>query len=135
MAMVEDVTAATTAVDTTADAGAITDGAAEVGAIRVTAGVGDSGWDSAGGGHTGIRTTTVTALGDTPILTTIHIVLLATIALITGTTILPRRIPDHNPGTTRRLLRDHPRRQGHRTTRPVKVRMIGQGVASFPLTG
>jgi len=136
MAMVEDATAATTAADTMVGAGAITGGAAEVGAIQVMVGVGDSGLDSAGGGHTGIHTTTATALGgDTRILTTIRIVLLATNALITGTTILRHQIPGHKPRTTRRLLRDHPRRQDLRTIRPVMVRMMSRAVPFFQLTG
>lgn len=128
MALVEDATVASTAADTMEGAGAITGGAAEVGAIQV--GVGDSGLDSAGDGHTGIHTAPLG--GDTPILTTIQIVLLATTVLITGTTpILRHQIPGHKLGATRHLLRDHPRAQDLRTIRAVMMRMMSRAVPSF----
>src|SRR5579862_7054178 len=140
MAMVEATTAATTAADTLGGAGAITVGGSEVGAIQVMvgvgAGVGDSGLDSAGAGHTRIHTATALG-GDTRILTTTRIVLLATIALITETTILRNQIPGHKPGptATRRLLRDHPRGQDLRTIRPVMVRTMSRAVSFFQLIG
>ena len=136
MPVVGDATAVTMAADTMAGAGAITVGAAEVGAIQVTVGVGGSGLDLAGAGHTGIHTTTVTALGgDTPILTTIRTALLATLALITGTTILHHQIPGHNPITIPRLLRDHPQQEDLRATRPVIVGLMSRAVPFSQLTG
>ncbi len=137
MDMVEDATAATTDVDILVGAGA-TGGAAEVGGIQVTVGVGDLGLAWAGDGHTGMHTITVTTLGgDTRILTTIRIVLPVTNALITGitgTTILRHQITGHNPGGTGRLLRDDLRRKHLRPTRPV-IRIMIPGDAFFPLTG
>jgi len=129
-------TVVTAAVGITVGAGAITGGAADIGAIRVT--VTDGGSDLDLGGRTGgdTRMGTGTALGgDIPILTIIRTVLLAIHALITGTTILPPQIPAHDPGTTRRILRDLPYHQGLRITRPVMVRMMSRALPLFQLTG
>jgi|SRR5580692_1372779 hypothetical protein len=134
-AMVQDATVQ----DATA---AITGGAAEagvtaeVGAIQVMVGVGDS----AGDGHTGMGIHMAMALGgDTRILitirTTIRIVLLATTALMTGTTILHHQMPGHKARLIRRLLREHPRSQDLRTIHPVMVRMMIRTVPFFPLIG
>src|SRR5580700_2788600 len=103
-ATVQDATAAITGgaaeVGVTEEAG----DTAEVGAIQVMVGVGDS----AGDGHTGMGIHMATALGgDTRILitiqTTIRIALLATTALMTGTTILRHQVPGHKARLTRRL--------------------------------
>ena len=135
-ATVQDATAAITVgaaeVGVTEEAGVT----AEVGAIQVMVGVGDS----AGDGHTGMGIHTVTGLGgDTLILitiqTTIRIALLATTALMTGTAILRHPIPRHKVRATRHLLREHPRSQGLRTIRPVMVRMMSRTVPFFPLIG
>jgi hypothetical protein len=131
-AMVEDATpedAMVPIMDGAAEVGATV----EVGAIQVMVGVGDS----AGGGHTGMGIHTATALGgDTRILiiirTTIRLVLLATIALITGT-ILRHPIPGHKARVIRRLHREHPRSQDLRTIRPVMVRGMSRTVPFFPL--
>jgi len=135
-ATVQDATAAITGgaaeVGVTEEAG----DTAEVGAIQVMVGVGDS----AGDGHTGMGIHMATALGgDTRILitiqTTIRIALLATTALMTGTTILRHQVPGHKARLTRRLLREHPRSQDLRTICPVMVRMMIRTVPFFPLIG
>ena len=135
-AMVPDATAATTGgaaeVGVTEEAG----DTAEVGAIQVMVGVGDS----AGDGHTGMGIHTATALGgDTRILitirTTIRIALLATTALTTARAILRHQVPGHKARLTRRLLRERPRSQDLRTICPVMVRMMIRTVPFFPLIG
>jgi hypothetical protein len=137
-AMVEDATAAITG--GAAEAGVMEEvgATAEVGAIQVMVGVGGLGL--AGGGHTGMGIHMATAPGgDTRILITIRITiriaLLATTALMTGTTILRHQIPGHKTILTRSLLRDRPRRQDLRTIRPVMVRMMSRTVPFFPLIG
>ena len=143
-AMVEDATPEDATVqDATA---AITGGAAEVGVTEeagVTAEVGAiqvmvGGGDSAGDGHTGMGIHTALG-GDTLILitlrTTIRIVLLATTALMTGTTILRHQVPGHKARLIRRLLRERPRSQDLRTICPVMVRMMIRTVPFFPLIG
>jgi hypothetical protein len=135
-----DTLAATMAVDTMAGAGATTGtGVADIGVTLVTvvtATAGDSALASAGGGHTGILTDTVTALGgDTHILTIIRLVFLAIHARITETTIRPHPIPARNLETTGRILLNLSRRQDLRTTHLVMVRMMSRRVPLFPLIG
>jgi hypothetical protein len=107
-------TAVITADPTMVGGEATTVGVAGIGAtlvMVVTAMVtdGDLALASAGGGHTGIRTATGTALGgDIRILITIRIAFPGIPALITGTMILPRQILARDPRTIRRILRDLP---------------------------
>ena len=102
MPTVEDAMAGIEEADTTAGAGATTDGVADIGATLVTATDGDSVLALAGG-PIGQDTYILMgiALGGLP--TTTRIMrLTATHSLTTGTTMLPRQILDRNLATTPR---------------------------------
>jgi len=108
MPMVEDATAATMAVDTMVGAEATTTGVAGIGAtlvtvVMVTATVtdGDSALASAGGGHTGILTATVTAHGGMLPAITPTMRLTATHTLTTAT-MLPHETLARSPAITPR---------------------------------